>query len=230
VAKVDPPDPVQVGTRLAYTITVTNKGPGPATNVQLTDPLPGTVILLAVTPSQGTCTSGPILNCALGVIQPGQVVTVTVLVRPTATGRLENTATAVGTQPEANPADNSATAVTVVYGVTKPPKHPKPPKGPKPPTVCVSFRVFPIALRAGRPTTMRVVVRVGRQPGKGMRVVARGAGIHATATTRSSGVAVLRVRPTRTGFVTVTMPGRLTCGGPRRVGVVTPILRPPVTG
>jgi hypothetical protein len=155
-----------------------------------------------------------------------------VLVRPTETGTLVNTATAVGSEPEANPSDNSATAVTTVVGATKPPKKPKPPRKPKPPKppICVSFRVAPLALWAGRRATLTVIVRVGRNAGRDVRVVVWGAGVHAAGVTRRNGVALLRVRPTRSGFITVTLPGRRTCGGPRRVGVVTPVLKPPVTG
>ena len=40
VSKVDSPDPVVVGKRLTYTITVTNLGPDTATGVALTDDLP----------------------------------------------------------------------------------------------------------------------------------------------------------------------------------------------
>jgi uncharacterized repeat protein (TIGR01451 family) len=224
VTKDDTPDPVQVDTRLTYTITVSNKGPDPATNVQLTDGLPSSVVVLGVTTSQGTCSPPPLLTCALGTIQPGQLVHVVVLVRPTKTGRLENTASAVGAEAEANPANNTATAVTTVYGVTRPPKQPKQPQ--KPP--CVAFRVTPVWIRAGRLTTIRVVVLIGSNPGRHVRLVVRGAGVSAGAFTGRNGVARLRFRPKRAGFVTITLPGRRTCGAPRRVGVVTPVLKPPV--
>jgi uncharacterized repeat protein (TIGR01451 family) len=230
VTKIDEPDPVEIGARLAYTITVTDKGPDAATNVRLSDPLPGSTVLLAVTASQGTCSEGPILTCSLGTIQKGQLVTVVVVVRPTSIGTIENTATAVGTEPEANPADNTATAVTTVVGPAHPPRPPKPPTHPKPPNVCVAFRVHPFVVLAGRSTTLRVVVTVGRRPGKAVRVGVHGVGVHAVVRTGSTGVARFRVRPRRTGFLTVSLPGRRTCAGPRRVGVVAPILRPPVTG
>jgi len=224
---VDTPDPIRVGGTLVYTVTVTNRGPDPATNVQLVDPLPGTLVVLAAAASQGSCTVLPVVTCALGTIPPGGVVTVVLLVSPTETGRIENTATAVGAEPEANPADNVATAVTTVISVTKPPKQ-KPPvvKG----VVCIDFKVIPLSVRAGKRVTIRIAVTAGGKPVKGARVVVRGAGVHVVAVSNGKGIAVLRVRPTRSGFLTITLPGKNTCRGARKVGVVAPVLQPPVTG
>ena len=228
VTKVDAPDPVQVGATLVYTITVSNRGLDPATDVRLSDPLPASLTVLSITPSQGSCTTLPVLTCALGTIAPGGVVTVVVRVRPGRTGRLENTATAVGTEPEANPTDNSATAVTVVFGVTKPPPKPKPPrvKG----TVCIDHRVAPLSVKVGRKATIRVVVTAGGKPVAGARVIARGAGVRAVSVSNTKGVAIFRVRATRSGFLTVTIPNRNACRKARLIGVVTPFLLPPITG
>jgi uncharacterized repeat protein (TIGR01451 family) len=228
VTKVDAPDPVQVGATLVYTITVSNRGLDPATDVRLSDPLPDSLTVLSVLPSQGSCTTLPVLTCALGTIAPGGVVTVVVRVRPGSTGRLENTATAVGSEPEANPADNSATAVTVVFGVTKPPPKPKPPKVKNP--VCIDHRVAPLSIRVGRTVTVRVVVSAGGKPVAGARVIARGAGVRAVSVSNTKGVAIFRVRARRSGFLTVTIPNRNACQKARLVGVVTPVLLPPVTG
>src|SRR5437763_6489608 len=40
VTKVDSPDPVNTGSTLTYTITVTNNGPDPASSASLSDTLP----------------------------------------------------------------------------------------------------------------------------------------------------------------------------------------------
>ena len=231
VTKVDSPDPVRVGRELLYTLTVSNTGPDAATNVQLSDPLDSSLVVLSASPSQGSCTTAQLVVCSLGTIPNGGSVTILLRVRATRTGSVENTATAVAAEPEANLSDNSATAVTVVVAVAKPPKKPKKPgkpvvKG----AVCIDFRTVPLSVTAGRTSTVRIVVTEGGRRIKGVRVVLRGAGVSATARTGSGGVAVLRVRPTRSGFVKVTLPGRDTCRDAREIGVVAPVLLPPVTG
>ena len=143
--------------------------------------------------------------------------------RPTRTGRLENTATAVGAEPEATPPDNSATAVTTVVGATKPPTRRPQVKG----AVCIDFKVLPLSVQAGRRATVRIVVTAGGKPVHGARVALRGAGIRVVGVTNRKGIAVLRVRATKAGFLTVTLPSRNTCRGARRIGVVAVF---PVTG
>lgn len=232
VAKEDAPDPVQVGGTLVYTITVANRGALPATDVRLADPLPASLVLLSVTASQGSCQLAPVLSCALGTIPAEGAATVVVRVRPQQTGRIENTATAVGTEPEANPADNAGSAETLVTGVTRPPA-PQPKPGLKPKVrgaVCVDHEVAPLSIRVGRRATIRVVVSEAGKPVAGARVAVRGSGVRVTARANRRGVALLRVRATRSGFLRVTLPGRAACREARLVGVVTPVLLPPVTG
>ena len=54
--------------RVNYTITVTNAGPSPATNVVVTDTLPAGLTLVSATPSQGTCNAVDPVTCNLGTI------------------------------------------------------------------------------------------------------------------------------------------------------------------
>jgi uncharacterized repeat protein (TIGR01451 family) len=80
------PDPVAIGQEVTYTVTVTNKGPDPATGVTLTETLdPGASFVSAtggVTPVGGVLTFGP------GTLADGGNATVTIVVRATgAAGR-----------------------------------------------------------------------------------------------------------------------------------------------
>ncbi len=226
VTKADAPDPFRVGGTLVYTITVSNKGPDPATDVQLTDPLPGSLVFLSAAPSQGSCATTPIASCSLGTIPAGGVVTIVLRVRPMQTGRLENTATAVGAEPEATPPDNSATAVTTVVGRPRPPTRKPEVTG----AVCISFKVRPLSVQAGRRATIRIVVTAVGKPVAGARSVIRGAGIRVVRVSNRKGLVVVRVRATKAGFLTVTLPNRDTCHGARRIGVVAVFRPPPVTG
>ncbi|MBI2198510.1 MAG: DUF11 domain-containing protein [Candidatus Rokubacteria bacterium] len=76
------------GGQATYTIVVSNIGELPASNVVLTDALPGNggLVWLNATPSQGSCTNpiaGNNLDCALGTIASGGSVTVTISSAPT---------------------------------------------------------------------------------------------------------------------------------------------------
>ena len=52
---------------VTYDLTVTNKGPDTATNVQVADPAPSGISYLTANPSQGTCSVTPALvTCSLG--------------------------------------------------------------------------------------------------------------------------------------------------------------------
>ena len=47
-----------VGDTVTFTVTLSNKGPNAATNVQVSDPLPAGLLLVSATPSQGVYDSG----------------------------------------------------------------------------------------------------------------------------------------------------------------------------
>ena len=121
ITKTASPSPAVAGQELFYTITVTNNGPDNATNVAVTDTLPAGVSFITDT---DTCTEGPAgtLTCQLGNLASGQSTTFTIKVAvdpnlvasaggPTT---ITNTASVKGTQADPNPADNTATASTIV--------------------------------------------------------------------------------------------------------------------
>jgi uncharacterized repeat protein (TIGR01451 family) len=228
--------PTPLGGVVTYTLTVTNRGPDTATNVQLADPAPAAVTYLSASPSQGSCAlTAALVTCSLGTLAPGQTVTIAVTGRATRVGQHPNTATVTGEGGrEQNPADNVASALTVVPAPATPPTTPK--QKPKPKAkpeqdVCLALTVSPKMVTAdGRPDRVRVRVSAAGRRVAGQKVLVTGPGVRASARSDRRGVAVLTVNPTRPGLVTITAveTERKVCG-PRRVGVVGVFL-PPVTG
>ncbi len=105
---------------LTYTLIVTNTGTWDATGVVLTDTLPSEVVIDSVTPSSGTCfqASGQLI-CDLGDLlkDTGKLVTI-VAIAPSAPGAIINTAQVTSNEYDADPTDNSATALTRVGRIT----------------------------------------------------------------------------------------------------------------
>jgi uncharacterized repeat protein (TIGR01451 family) len=114
ISKDDTPDPVLVGNNLTYQLTVTNSGPSPATGVIVNDPLPGSVAFVSASPSQGSCSGTSTVTCNLGSLASGSNATITIVVRPTQTGTITNTASVSGNEADPTPANNTATAMTTV--------------------------------------------------------------------------------------------------------------------
>jgi uncharacterized repeat protein (TIGR01451 family) len=210
VTKTDLPDPVQLNGQLTYTIVVGNNGPDAATQVTLADGLPIGTSFVSVSTTQGTCTGGVLITCNLGTVPAGATVTITLVVTAQQTGTLTNTVTVIGKEPEANTANNTATATTLV---------PAPVVRQVKKVVCDKFTVTPKSLRVGKRATIVVHVTASGKPVKGRKVVVKGAGILKSARTNARGFARIRVTPRRPGIVTITVPQKLTCGG-KRVGVV----------
>lgn len=126
IAKTDSPDPVVLGNDLTYTITVTNSGPGSATGVTMTDPLPASMNFVFVASTSGSCSqSSSTVNCDLGTLAPGAAARITIKVTPTVTtpsaaDAISNTATVAGDAFVVDPkiSNNSASASTRVYDPT----------------------------------------------------------------------------------------------------------------
>ena len=216
-----------------YSLTVTNKGPDTATNVQLADPAPAGITYLTANPSQGTCNLSPaLITCSLGSIAPGQTVTIAITGRATSVGSHTNTATVTGGGGrETNPADNVDSAVTVVPAPLKPPTVKPQPKPQPEPEVCLTLTVSPKMIKAdGKPDKVTALVTAGKKRVKGVKVGVSGAGVSKAARTNRKGVAVLRINPRKPGIITVTVveTNQNLCG-PKRIGVVGVFL-PPLTG
>jgi uncharacterized repeat protein (TIGR01451 family)/gliding motility-associated-like protein len=104
-----------VGDALTYTVTARNNGPSAATGVIIRDVLPLAQINVVgtITPSAGTynATTG---IWTIGNLAVGQTATLTVNSTIKTTGTIVNTAIISGNEPDLQPANNTATVVTVV--------------------------------------------------------------------------------------------------------------------
>ncbi|MCC6511983.1 MAG: DUF11 domain-containing protein [Pirellulaceae bacterium] len=126
VTKTDGSTTAQLGQNLVYTIVVTNSGPSPATNVQVTDTLPTTQLtFVSATSSSGTFTnnngtvSGTIASLASGATA---TITITATVRndvPNNTA-ISNTVTvsATGETTTTNNSASDSTTVTTVKSIS----------------------------------------------------------------------------------------------------------------
>jgi len=107
-----PPNPVNPGQNITYSIFVQNNGPSPATGVTVSDPTPTGIAFLSVTGS--SCTSFP---CSIGTLNNGQSVTLTSTynVPPSYSGgAIVNTASVSAIEGDPNIADNQSTTTTNV--------------------------------------------------------------------------------------------------------------------
>ena len=225
----DASSPTPLNGIVHYKMTVTNKGPDTATNVQLADPAPAGIVYLSASTSQGTCSVTPVLlTCSLGSIAAGQTVTISLTARATTVGSHTNTATVTGGGGrETNPVDNVDSAVTIVPAPITPPTKPKPKPHPKP---CLALTVTPKMIKAdGKPDRVVAKVTAGGKAVKGAKVLVLGPGVKKSGRTNASGIVVIRINPTKAGLITITTPETNRSCGPRRIGVVGVFL-PPLTG
>ena len=112
LTKTDAPDPVPAGSDLTYTLTVTNNGPDSAGSVTITDPLPSGVTFVS---ASGCANTSGTVTCVIGTLANGANAQRTIVVRPTvANPSLSNTASVSSSTADPVPANNSATATTVV--------------------------------------------------------------------------------------------------------------------
>ncbi len=122
IVKSAAPDPVNAGSQLVYTITVTNDGPDAASGVVVVDPLPADVTYLSADVDGDTnlvfYNAGTNeLSASIGTLvdQAVSVVTITVLVDDDAADPLSNAATVTASpDTDPDPTNNSSSADTTV--------------------------------------------------------------------------------------------------------------------
>src|SRR3970282_965752 len=93
---------------------ITNTGPLAATGVTLTNTLPGSAQLNTASTSQGSCAGTGDLVCDLGSLTSSGVVTVTLVVTPTLTGVITNTASVAANEHDPDLLDNMVAISTTV--------------------------------------------------------------------------------------------------------------------
>ncbi|MCU1231106.1 MAG: thrombospondin, partial [Acidobacteria bacterium] len=110
------PATAQPGTNITYAITVFNSGPGDATGVVVTDPLPARLTFVS---AAGACTSFP---CSIGSIPAGtnKFITATYNVTPGPNTTITNVATVSATSTDPNSANDSASKATAIGCHTTP--------------------------------------------------------------------------------------------------------------
>ena len=218
VTKSGSPTTQTLGGNITWTIVVTNNGPDAATGVKITDPMPGGNAFVSATTTQGTCTGGAVLSCAIGDMAADAKVTITLVTTPSVAGPQTNTVTVSGNRPETNTGNNTATSTVQVTGLT-------------PPTVfCVAVsRVTPRQLFVGRKTMLTIHVTQGGKVLKGIHVRIKGPKVNVkTKASNSKGVIKHKITIKKAGVLIFTPIADKHCNT-KRVGV-TNVFTPPVTG
>ena len=109
------PNPAVQGSQFEYDLTVTNVGPAPTTDVNLSDQLPTGARFVQATASQGTCSiAQQYVRCALDQLDGGNAATVAITVDAVQAGTLYNTASVMGQAYDPYEGNNTATTTTDV--------------------------------------------------------------------------------------------------------------------
>ena len=109
---LSPVSPAVLGSSLTFGLSATNSGPDTATSVRVVfQPLPASVVLDHVTPSQGTTSvSGGVLTWLVGNLATGVSATLTVVVIPRLSGSVVLAAQATAAGIDSNNNNNSSSA------------------------------------------------------------------------------------------------------------------------
>lgn len=111
------PPTARVGDDFGTMLTITNAGPDPAADIEVSDPLASAFILVSVTTDRGTCDAGPAVACHLGILAPGESALIDIRAVPVSPGRITITA-GVASPDDSTSDDNSAVRTISVAGPT----------------------------------------------------------------------------------------------------------------
>ena len=115
IAKTDSLESVSTGGSFTYSIVVTNAGTTVATGVHVIDPIPAGITILAPTSTQGTCSiAAGQVQCSVGTLNPGQIVTITLPATAGAPGLVTNTAFVTSNEVDLTPLNNLASQQTMI--------------------------------------------------------------------------------------------------------------------
>lgn len=114
LTKTASPNPGQVGVNLSYRLTATNNGPAAATSVIVTDTLPAGVTFVSANTTQGNCNGTGPVNCNLGSLAVGSGAIVTIVVTPSSSGQITNSATVAANESDFDSTNNTAAATTSI--------------------------------------------------------------------------------------------------------------------
>lgn len=218
ITKSGSPSPDRRLGAITWKMVVTNNGPDTDTGVTVSDAIPSRNSLVSVETTQGTCVNGTTLRCEIGTMAKGSTVTITLITKPAAPGKVKNTATVTGDARETNTANNTASASVLVTEAFTPPK-----------THCTAISVRPRQLYVGRRSELRLRLTSRGKAVRGMKVKVRGPAIRiVTRRSNRHGFITFSLRPTKAGPVSFK-PVRTKACKAVRIGV-TETFTPPVTG
>jgi uncharacterized repeat protein (TIGR01451 family) len=115
--KTVPRGGVVAGSRVTYTIDVSNRGPNIALRVRIVDAIDPRLELLSASSTRGRCaTSGQRVFCTIAELPPGAITRVVVAVRPKSGGTIANVAAVTHSRRDPTPRNNVGRAVIHVDG------------------------------------------------------------------------------------------------------------------
>jgi uncharacterized repeat protein (TIGR01451 family) len=114
VIKDENQDPAYYLHPFSYTVTVINNGPDTATNVEISDDLPESLLFGSATLPGGSCIGTSSITCTLAELVSGASVDLTIFVTPTVNGIIENDAWASSDLVDLHPANNSDSETTSI--------------------------------------------------------------------------------------------------------------------
>jgi uncharacterized repeat protein (TIGR01451 family) len=120
LAVIDSPDPARTGEAFTYEITLSNRGPGDATQIVITNRLPPGVVLVSASAAEATWTEtarGVVIGRVPG-LAAGASIEARLLVIPADAGEVVNETAAFALETDLNPRDNVVETQTTVLART----------------------------------------------------------------------------------------------------------------